>query len=508
MNSIISIILRNAQVHGHRSARARLAELELELELEGGRQGARASSAFACEHAREREGEGGAWHEMDPDEQLRDAARRGDLAQAEDALRQGANSCATSPPIGLCALHFAAQNGHDLLCELLLADSVDADPQDKHGRTPIQLAAVRGHVATVELLQEHGAELTEDFRKTMDDAVFRRCNRVHQIHLVHEGNVEAARATQRRRERIERQRQRKKLMKQDETIAGELEERDTKPVVDWWSEPKRRIAEVSRLYARPTYVKVYDDQSNGSHTKRVPFDTADALLDRSGWPKAQSKNGEVPQPYPCLCVSTPCNHGMKPDELGDIGGPGLRLYFFLLSFLYSAFFVMAVLSTPSVVINSDGNMYNHSEAARYGSTMAKTTLGNVDIDLTVLASGQWFGHKLWAISLMEAVGSLVMLAMVLRASGQMNKIAKDVDKSACTMGDYTVMVAPAGRWSFYTSVGKQKQKQLVEDVEETLEREISGSQIAELNGEPCIWIAWGMFVCTNHRPFIFLSAAA
>ena len=65
------------------------------------------------------------------------------------------------------------------------------------------------------------------------------------------------------------------------------------------------------------------------------------------------------------------------------------------------------------------------------------------------------------------------------------------------MGDYTVMVSPTEQWTFYASVNKKTQKQLIADVEEALEREISGSQIAEINGEPCIWVAWGPFA---HRP--------
>jgi hypothetical protein len=442
---------------------------------------------------------GGMELEMDHDEELQDAARRGDVALAEYALQQGASSHAVTP-IGLCALHFAAQNGHDLLCELLLEEGADPNPEDKHGRTPIQLAAVRGHDATVELLKEHGAELTDELREKMEAAVFKRQHRVQHIHSIHQGDVEAARAAQRRRERIERQRHhRKKLRNQQASITmDEIDERDAQQVVDWWSAPQKNIAKVTRMYARPTYVTVPDDRSNGTTTKRVPFDQADALVDDSGWPKHVTRNGEKPSPYPCLCVSTPCTgKGMRADELGDIGGPGLRIYFFLLSFLYSAFFVMAVLSTPSVVLNSDDSMFNRSEAGRYSSAMAETTLGNVEIDLSTLASGEWFGHKLWTISTLEAVGSLVMLAMVLRASGQMNKIAKEVDTSGCTMGDYTVMVSPTEEWSFYAGVSKKKQRQLIADVEETLERDIIGSQIAEINGEPCIWVAWGAFA---YRP--------
>jgi hypothetical protein len=432
---------------------------------------------------------------MDPDEELHDAARRGDLAAAHHAVDAGANAH-TKSPIGLCALHFAAQNGHDLLCEFLLEETRDAGPRDKYGRTPIHMAAVRGHEATVQLLCRHGAELSADLQEKMEAAVFKRKHRVRHIESLHAGDVESARAAQRRRERIQRQRERKKQVEQDLSAAtarvDELEEeRDEKPVVDWWSEPRREVAEVSRLYARPTFLMAPDEETAGAATKRVPFDRADAALDDAGWPTAQTKRGETPSAYPCLCVSTPCTgKAMDVDEMGTIGGTGLRLYFFLLSFLYTAFFVMAVLTTPSVILNKEDTMYNHPEAARYSSGMAETTLGNVAMDTTTLQSDKMFGHKLWTISTLEACGSLIMLAMVLRASGQMNKIVEKVDRSGCTMGDYTVMVQPAGEWSFYAGVGKKKQQQLIEDVEETLERTIKDSQIAEIGGEPCIWIAW------------------
>ena len=255
-----------------------------------------------------------------PDEALIEAAKRGDLGGVQTAVEHGAHVTATSA-IGLSALHFAAQNGHGAVCEYLLNDGADVQGEDKYGRTPIALAAVRGHETTVELLQLHHAALTADLKEKMEAAVSKRQHRVLQIHG-HAGDVEAARSEQRRRERIDRERQRKKALAHLETRTGELEERDEKPVVDWVSTPRLEVARVSRLYARPTYVMASDVEAGGETTKRMPFDKADAELDAHGWPTDKTKKGDTPSAFPCI--------GMDIDEMGTIGGTGLRLYFFLL----------------------------------------------------------------------------------------------------------------------------------------------------------------------------------
>jgi len=62
---------------------------------------------------------------------------------------------------GWTALHYAAINGSSEIVKLLLDASayVDAEsPDDK--MTPVMLAAMRGRVAAVEVLRDHGADLT------------------------------------------------------------------------------------------------------------------------------------------------------------------------------------------------------------------------------------------------------------------------------------------------------------------------------------------------------------
>jgi hypothetical protein len=120
------------------------------------------------------------------------------------------------------------------------------------------------------------------------------------------------------------------------------------------------------LSERPIEVRF----KGGATDKRLIFDKADAVLDEKGWQTALSKSGQTPQEYPCASLDI--------DEMGTIGGVGLRLYFFLLKFLTTCFFVMAVITTPSIVIiYSEFEMYGHTEAARYRTQLSQTTLGNV-----------------------------------------------------------------------------------------------------------------------------------
>eukprot|EP01046_Picozoa_sp_COSAG06_P010237 COSAG06_NODE_555_length_14353_cov_3.329311_5_plen_1164_part_00 len=225
--------------------------------------------------------------------------------------------------------------------------------------------------------------------------------------------------------------------------------------------------------------------TGGATDKRLIFDKADAALDEKGWQTDKTKNGQTPQEYPCMQLDI--------EEMGTIGGVGLRLYFYLLSFLYTCFAVMAVLTTPSIIITySEFDMYEHAEAVRYKTGLARTTLGNINTPVEELrAADEPIGsHSLWTISSIEALGSLFMLCMVLRAGHRMSQLVESVDKSAVTMADYTVMLQPIGVWKEYSALNKNKRDQLVQDVEDALEQAVPNAQLAQIDGETCIWIGW------------------
>ncbi|MDC0744904.1 ankyrin repeat domain-containing protein [Polyangium mundeleinium] len=107
---------------------------------------------------------------MTLDEELLDAASRGDEARVKDALARGANVDATRRYTTsvdrevlegtASALMLAIMNGHDCVAELLIERGADPDAADElTGRTPLVEAAARGEISVVEALIDGGASL-------------------------------------------------------------------------------------------------------------------------------------------------------------------------------------------------------------------------------------------------------------------------------------------------------------------------------------------------------------
>lgn len=61
--------------------------------------------------------------------------------------------------LGNTALHYAAQNGHIELCEVLIRAGVTRDARTKVNCTPLHLAAQEGHLSVVQLLLSSGADV-------------------------------------------------------------------------------------------------------------------------------------------------------------------------------------------------------------------------------------------------------------------------------------------------------------------------------------------------------------
>jgi len=61
--------------------------------------------------------------------------------------------------LGNSALHYAAQNGHLALCEVLLRAGVTRDARTKVDRTPLHFSCQEGHLPIVQLLIASGSDV-------------------------------------------------------------------------------------------------------------------------------------------------------------------------------------------------------------------------------------------------------------------------------------------------------------------------------------------------------------
>ena len=91
---------------------------------------------------------------------IHDAARNGDLAGVQAELDKGVDvdESDDSWP-GMTPLHYAADEGHTEVVELLIANGADMNAKDEDESTPLHLAAYWGGKDIVELLIAAGADV-------------------------------------------------------------------------------------------------------------------------------------------------------------------------------------------------------------------------------------------------------------------------------------------------------------------------------------------------------------
>ena len=88
------------------------------------------------------------------------AAKTGDLAGVQAELDKGVDvdEGDDSWP-GMTPLHYAADEGHTEVVELLIANGVEVNGKDEDGRIPLHFAANSGHKEVVELLINNDADM-------------------------------------------------------------------------------------------------------------------------------------------------------------------------------------------------------------------------------------------------------------------------------------------------------------------------------------------------------------
>ncbi len=91
------------------------------------------------------------------------AAHEGEAAEVKKLLEKGSNIKVTASykhVNGWTALHFAAQEGHEKIIELLIAKGADINQKDKvQQRTPLHLASAQGMTKAVNMLIAKGADV-------------------------------------------------------------------------------------------------------------------------------------------------------------------------------------------------------------------------------------------------------------------------------------------------------------------------------------------------------------
>jgi ankyrin repeat protein len=95
------------------------------------------------------------------DDELFEAAKRGDFAACERLLKQGANASAAYrvfPLKGMTPLYIAVRGGHLGVVMLLLRDGADVN-LGGNNETPLEHAAGLGHVEIVRVLLDKGADI-------------------------------------------------------------------------------------------------------------------------------------------------------------------------------------------------------------------------------------------------------------------------------------------------------------------------------------------------------------
>jgi ankyrin repeat protein len=94
-------------------------------------------------------------NELNP---LQDAASKGELTVAEFLLNNGAEISIGGGSSGYTALHYAANQGHKAMVELLLQHGAAVDARAQSGETALHLAAGRGFKNVAESLLAQGAD--------------------------------------------------------------------------------------------------------------------------------------------------------------------------------------------------------------------------------------------------------------------------------------------------------------------------------------------------------------
>ena len=88
--------------------------------------------------------------------EIHDAAQDGALRKVKALLKDDPDLVFSRDRGGMTPLHWAEQEGHKDMAELLLANKAEVNAKDKNGWTPLHYAAAYGYTEASELLRQQG----------------------------------------------------------------------------------------------------------------------------------------------------------------------------------------------------------------------------------------------------------------------------------------------------------------------------------------------------------------
>lgn len=275
-----------------------------------------------------------------------------------------------------------------------------------------------------------------------------------------------------------------------------LVERDEKPVVDWLAAPEASIAVRLRQLFRPAFV------TNSRTRDKVPLDRSQCALDAAGkWPTLEMESSEFSSVKEYTLKDTRAN------DLGAIGGVGMRQYYFVLQALSWLFLACGLASLPALVVYSTGDMYAHPSAQRFADAIGvKLTLGNVHASEADTDAGRV--GALWLAALTNAAVCVGGVVFTLWCGKRMNAVEHEIDAGTVTMSDYTVQIFPrkSAKWTAFQvdanhheSTKEARGSELVAEITQALTAGLrpnstggSGEPplVAEIGGKPAVYIGW------------------
>ena len=104
-------------------------------------------------------------HKLDSARPFREAAKKGDIEAVRQNIFAEVNVNAIGGFFRRTALHFAAEEGHKEIVELLISKGADMnEKEEEYSNTPVDFAARRKHTTIVELLRKHGGKTGEELK--------------------------------------------------------------------------------------------------------------------------------------------------------------------------------------------------------------------------------------------------------------------------------------------------------------------------------------------------------